>query len=747
MKAMRRTYLVLLSAMLLIFAGCKGSDGQQADGTKDQAMSQTLGTEVVTYPDISYEVDFHQLSQEKFQVYHNLHFYDESCFCRARQQGLYGISKVDVAGKVTDVIVPSQRADGTFDNLLTFCVTKNGEICALIADQKKDGDVTVTLGFAFVTYDKNGSEQSRIPIEEKLNEWELQESVMEADGNDHFVIGKSDVQIYGTNGTLMRKITLDEGMTVSDLCMASDGYLCVTLWNSSGKMQMTKLDIQKALMEKPEDTPVRCLGESAKEGELLAVTQEGLFGMKIADKTLVPILQWADYGIRGEMVIGVSSLGEGFLAFTRQAELIVLKTGGQDNAPEKKERTKIVLATLRKNMLQGLVADFNRSQSEYQVVFQEYGSAGDTTQLQESMNRMMADVLGSVPPDLIDMQYVMYGSLSPSLQEMLKNGYVEDLYPYLEKSAELSAEDIMQSILNACTYEGKLAAIPQKFTLQMLLVDGEKYVGEDGWTIEDMIAYDRSQPERDLLLESSAQAVLSVALKGGIDAFVDVDRREACFNGERFRHLMEYAASYPSGSDMISPNWTEEVIKYCDLSNMIDMERLQAEYYNGHGRLIGFPTADGKFVSSIMANSEAFAICSKGEDKEGAWKFIEFVLTRREEFLGATQLGTYGFPSNRRVLQEMEKLYHTNTAFDTIEMHYRDKDGMDQSYFLHRMTNEEIATFEKILENAQVTSRYDIDIRKIIFTECDPYFLGQKNLQDTINAIQGRATLYLKENE
>lgn len=50
-----------------------------------------------------------------------------------------------------------------------------------------------------------------------------------------------------------------------------------------------------------------------------------------------------------------------------------------------------------------------------------------------------------------------------------------------------------------------------------------------------------------------------------------------------------------------------------------------------------------------------------------------------------------------------------------------------------------------IIENASLTARHDPQIWQIVWPEASAYFAEQRSLEDTVDLIQSRASIYMAE--
>ena len=61
-----------------------------------------------------------------------------------------------------------------------------------------------------------------------------------------------------------------------------------------------------------------------------------------------------------------------------------------------------------------------------------------------------------------------------------------DLNQFLDSDAELKREDLMSSVLNACTYKDKLVGLPTSFSVRTVIGKASDVGTEPGWTFAEM---------------------------------------------------------------------------------------------------------------------------------------------------------------------------------------------------------------------------------------------------------------------
>ena len=75
---------------------------------------------------------------------------------------------------------------------------------------------------------------------------------------------------------------------------------------------------------------------------------------------------------------------------------------------------------------------------------------------------------------------------------------LEDMGAWLDNDEELSRGDYIESVLNACTVDDTLVAVPLEFIIYSVMGKKSELGSQAGWTIDDIYSY--MQENSDALL-------------------------------------------------------------------------------------------------------------------------------------------------------------------------------------------------------------------------------------------------------
>ncbi len=484
---------------------------------------------------------------------------------------------------------------------------------------------------------------------------------------------------------------------------------------------------------------------------------KGLYSFSIKNGELKEIFLWLDVNL--ENAVTVWKDGEDFYAccFSRYTGKSSIYKVTKKKKDEIEESKKIVIATLGGGdfNLPQLILDYNKSQDEY---FIELRDCADHNDMEGSRLRLQAELLAGTD---IDMFYCGINE-STLVGELVRQGYFVNQWDYLEEEEELSGDDFYPEVLKAGIYGDTLYQIPRTFELESLILPSEEFSPEEGWTMKAFLDYLERYPEGTAFCRASASDYWYwnyFFFRNTIDCFVNEENHECYFESEEFKRLL-YAIKRISQIDN-----SDVVADYSDIRDEDERLAYHRERFVNHEWLIdhneirlledrsyselskkygddyvdaGFPTKDGK-GKTILSGRGGLAILSSSENKSASWDFIKYALTREPEW-SDFDLYSYKKSMEYRISRELE-------LFGQTEEVVKDEDG---NVIQVRMTNHCVdqagvdALFEA-LSRSEINSLISSDIYAMICQETDPYFKGEKELDDVCRILQSRASILLSE--
>ncbi len=579
-----------------------------------------------------------------------------------------------------------------------------------------------------------------------------------------YLCAENVLWLYDAEGKYQGKIHVDTtNAWVNGMGQGKDGKVYISIYNydsgsGSSGYKLTEIDFEgKKLGESYENFPNTNNGTllPGVEKDFLVYDNSSLYEYDLATQTKEEVLTWLDSDIDGSTVAACSALDDGRFVVAYQdwenddsGVALLTKTKSSEVA----QKETIVIGTIYGGSdLQSAAVKFNKGSDKYHISIKRYmaGEYDDyASAMSDAFTNMNNDLTSRNCPDIID----LYGV---NISQMVAKGVFEDLAPYLDKSTVLSRSDLVESALNAYTYQDVLVSIPNNMNISTVVGSGKDLEGKQGWTLEEMIDYADAHPDAELFDTETKSAMMQYLMIYNESAFIDWSTGECKFDTDEFKNLLNFVNRFPDEYDWSAdrastPNRIQNGEVLLDMVGISDFDSVQVpiEEFKGQANFIGFPTVDGQSGHAIMA-SQAYAVTAKSKNKDGAWAFIESILTQEDN-------GRYwnGFPVLKSKLDAMiaeatKVEYYENENGEMVAWEGGSSVGYQDgwSYTYHTTTQEEVDMVMELIEAARpVSLDFGSEILNIINEEAEPFYKGQKSVDEVAAVIQSRIKIYVGEN-
>lgn len=590
-----------------------------------------------------------------------------------------------------------------------------------------------------------------------------------ADGQGRLYMcgSQGEVALFDAEGNAAGTFSLGSGdIYIQQACKGSDGkmYVVYTVYGGSGSSTvLAEIDFEgKKAGATYENFPGSTRHIVADpEGGFLVSDDSSVYSYDLKKQEKAKLFDWLDSDINGSFVQAFGLLEDGRLVavyedWSMEDRGVALLTKKKTSEVPQKET--ITVATISGGYdLRSLAVRFNKASDKYHISVNQYIDFDNYNEnsWSDAITRLNNDITSGNTPDIIDVSDI-------NVEQMAGKGVFEDLNGYLEKSSKLSRSDFMENILEAYTYNDKLVCIPVSFSLQTLMGHKSKIGDREGWTLQEMIEYADANPEAELFDQVSKREMLGFLLRMNEGEFVDWSEGECHFESDDFKSLLQFVNRYPDEVNYnedtpVTPIRIQngEVLLYPD--NIYDFNSIQESLsiFNQDMVCIGFPTVDGSSGHAFIGRN-LYAITSKSDSKEGAWEFIESILTSED-----SDRMSNGFPTVKSKLEaRVADVLKIEYVLDENGEPYLDENGEpvikgagggigwgDWFYEYHHTTQEEVDIVMDLMGKAKPMAYNDNDeIMTIILEEAEPFFKGQKSVDEVAGIIQNRANIYIKEN-
>ena len=650
----------------------------------------------------------------------------------------------------------SGMGDFTFDKEGNLYVIKHISPIYVEGMEYKDSDYKTFL----TKYTADLQEVWSLDLAEVFTEENSYIQNMITGGENKIYLSSNNV-IYVIDGTgnFVKTISVNADW-INGMTATSDGRVFTVQYGNKG-MEIAEVDTVKDVMgETLQNIPdTNSEIRAGQNGTLLVGGYNKLYEYDLNAQEATEVLDWVESNIHGNSVRDISILADGRLAvfcddYEGTPEVVFLTKTESSKVPQKKVLT---IGTLYESnsSLQEAVVNFNKKNTEYALKIKAY--IDETAEWTEStysdaLTQIHADMAGGNSPDLIDLSMV-------NLKNMTAKGVLEDLTPYLEKSETANIDDFVPSVLNAYNVNGIQTTVPAYFTINTLLARTSVVGEEPGWTMEEMIALAKANPDVKLMHGMTKEMALQTCLMYASDSFIDYGSGICSFDSPEFIQFLEFAncfdLEYEYNEDESFPKMLQAgkiLLSNAFFSDVHEYQMYHLMFEEDGVTAIGYPTADGK-PGVFLSGSEIYGISAQSENKEGAWKFLESMLSAQPSS------HAWGFSSRKEHLEKMFKeACEPNYQKDENGEILTDKDGNfvqhpktswgydNWDVDIYAATQEEIDGVRHLIEIARPLLRESEEIYSIIGEEAAPYFAGQKSAEEVAKIIQSRVQIYVSEN-
>lgn len=479
---------------------------------------------------------------------------------------------------------------------------------------------------------------------------------------------------------------------------------------------------------------------SSERGRFLCSQNDGLCAFDPETGEFTLIFRWLDATLSadedGRMGVLENSAGDFFYA--GNGRLIRVSPA---MVPAKKALTLAVFGDtgdwfIDMNLSRGNSADvlpdelrdaivlFNNTDPEYRIELKPCYYATE-----QERDRFLAELSTQGGADLIDTTMLPEGALD--------SGVLVDLLPYLDADPELGREDFLPGLLRAMLRDGGLYEYTSRFTLVSLAVARADYPGEGSWSFAAAEALLASPGNRRALppyLDRDAMTELIVRMAAG--EFIDWEKGVCSFDDGRFARLLQWTRDLPYAGGEWSPGQTNALQPAADLSAAVDQLH---DNLGGDFCLAGLPEAVGTGSYWIRVDSEGerpgsqraarAGILASSPNREGAWRFLRCLMRSRgrNDFYN-------GIPANRAVFEQIVE-----------HMLERQRPAAGQNLSYPGFSAADAAELRRVVYGTDRMVRTDEALLRIIRSEAEAYYAGERTAEEAAAQTQRRAALYVAE--
>ncbi|MDR2590039.1 MAG: hypothetical protein LBC71_03505, partial [Oscillospiraceae bacterium] len=374
------------------------------------------------------------------------------------------------------------------------------------------------------------------------------------------------------------------------------------------------------------------------------------------------------------------------------------------------------------------VMDYNRRNPFQQVIIKDYYDPNSDIKLDEAIVRFHLDLLTGAAPDIIWIEYSRSTDLAELRDALITQGYLSDLYDFIDSDQVLSREDFFPNILKG--YEDRNGLLPVIYNRFLLttMISVDPSITRETWTVNEFfkvmnntINLENTEPLGGL---TGVDFVLTM-VELMSDEFINYDTNNCYFDSDAFIHLLELTThifenpdSYsfwnpdPNFSELISEKIFVDLVRTYWLRGWIIGEDRHGFPDNFEYNFIGVPSASGG--KHLVHIPNTFSIFESSQNKDTAWQFVREALLPKATITGMRYLTLR--------IDDFEE-YMSSTSM-----------SIERETALWDMVN-----------SATVLKTINGTLLALITESVEDYINGLQTAERTAEIIQSKVSIYLSE--
>ena len=695
---MRRVSIVILIICLLLTSGCAGNN------------SGAVSDKVTSVKDIT------MTSVEQAYVVEEIDFPQELWFSSGNIVTNDG--KIYLLGSLSDkCLLYSMDADGTNAKLLASCDDGNEFWYSCCAD----GDMIYlydSYNHRLVNYNTVGEKQGYITLPDDI----VADKTAAANGKV-YTLGNGKLTCLKISGETAEA---DFALKVSEpasLAVNKDGKIIAAWQNADGQV-ISMLDEENKRWGAAHSLDADCtIIGTGSEWELYLRIGNALYGYDLDSAVVEKLLTFSDIGMLSNGMI--CEIGAGSLLYTgasgkEASKPVVIKpvaTAG--------ENVTLTLATLGQlhPAIEEAILAWNQRHPDMHVELRDYSSYNTASDLRGGEYKLIADIAAGDGPDIFNLSD--FGTtMNASL--LARRKLLENLYPFIEQDSELSKDDFLSGPLRSLEINNELCQITPYFLLLTTTAPSSDMGSSENCSyssLEKIVAEsDYYQYLFDNMYTRDDWLEIMVAASG--NKLVDWSNAKCHFDSEYFLRLLEIALPRPTETEVTGGSVTDLVqnshsLLYMQTFRDVWESGMIADIYGADNyTFVGIPE-----VGNVIVPELSLGMSAQSSHKEQCWQFMR-------EFLLKDSPYTSGIPLRRDgVKQQM---------MDELE-------AMKEYPEEHPGRAEAMEDFLVVLENADTLYQSDASLWSIVSEEVNKFYAGRSTAEETAQAVQSRASIYLAE--
>ncbi len=276
-----------------------------------------------------------------------------------------------------------------------------------------------------------------------------------------------------------------------------------------------------------------------------------------------------------------------------------------------------------------------------------------------------------------------------------------------------------------------------------------------------MLDFVESMDAENIFSYGTRSSIFYYCIYNNIDEFVNWETGECSFDGEDFIRVLEFAAKFQDDADYNYNNEegissrlrNDRILLFQNTITSVQEYQMMQGMFGESISFVGYPNSERQ-GNLIQPSGGSLGMSAKSDKKDGAWEFMQTLLSEDYQNALVSENGSHGFPIRKSALEaqfemDMTPNYSTDENGEQVEEPKTHWGWDDFEMEIMAATQEEVDAIKTLIASANklgTSGSMDTQLSQIITEESEPFFKGQKSAKDVAGVIQNRIQIYVNEN-
>lgn len=382
----------------------------------------------------------------------------------------------------------------------------------------------------------------------------------------------------------------------------------------------------------------------------------------------------------------------------------------------RKNKKQINVAVLGQ-MSDGIASEmlsFNRENSEYQIVLEDYSKYNNDN---TSIEKFNMDIMSGKIPDII------IGDNKSRFDDYIKRNIFVDVSSFI---SQMDNNQYYNKIMNTFHKDDEIYAVVSEFSFNSYTGDAKFINKSDNYTNDDF------EKDMDLILSEGEDGIkrdelINLMILNNLSSYIDTEKGICNFNSLEFIRILDDIKKYCCSEEHDEFTEHNNSAMFSKFSSLKQCSYVNNIIYKNNGVFLGGPVENSDEWSFSFVPERVFGISTNCTCNEIAWKFIEqFIKTENQE-------KAEHFPVNKNAM---------NTMFEKCMY---DENQTWGSYRIPVMDNKFADKLSKMFDELYIKTYNDDVVYNIIIDEINEMVAYDTDTKEIAEKIQNSVCKYYNE--